>query len=282
MSDQQPTPIAFRKGHGTGNDFILLPDPDATKGLTVAQVQRLTDRHFGIGADGVLRVARTADEPEVQDQSAAATWFMDYRNADGSTAEMCGNGARLFARHLVQVGLERPGEFTIATRGGPCAVVAGVTGDITIDMGIPQPMRLRAMPLVTIGNRNWTATGVFIPNPHCVVFVDDLAQAGDFSETPEVFPEAVFPDGANVEFVVRRGEGRIVMRVHERGVGETLSCGTGACAAMIATAGQDAVTGPATYVVEVPGGELTVARNADGHITLTGPAVFVAEGTTVL
>jgi diaminopimelate epimerase len=281
VSDQQPFPLAFRKGHGTGNDFILLPDPDATEGLTAAQVQRLTDRRFGIGADGVLRVARTADEPEVQDQSTVAAWFMDYRNADGSIAEMCGNGARLFARHLVEAGLERAGEFTIATRGGPCAVTADLTGDITIDMGIPEPMRLRAMPLVTIGDRHWTATGVFIPNPHCVVFVDDLAEAGDFSQTPEVFPEAAFPHGANVEFVVRRGEGRIAMRVYERGVGETLSCGTGACAAMIATAGQDAVTGPLTYVVEVPGGELTVARRADEHVTLTGPAVFVAEGITV-
>ena len=276
------TPIAFRKGHGTGNDFILLPDPAATKGLTATQVQRLTDRRFGIGADGVLRVARTADEPEVQDQAAVAEWFMDYRNADGSTAEMCGNGARLFARHLVQAGLEQPGQFTIATRGGPCAVSAELTGDITIDMGIPQPMRLRAMPLVTIGDRQWTATGVFIPNPHCVVFLDELAEAGDLSQAPEVFPEAAFPQGANVEFVVRRGAGRIAMRVFERGVGETLSCGTGACAAMIATAGQDAGTGPLSYLVEVPGGELTVTRRADDHITLTGPAVFVAAGTTDL
>ena len=199
--------LAFRKGHGTGNDFVLLPagspDPSAL------QVRRLTDRRRGIGGDGVLRVVRTADatEPDVRAMAPRAEWFMDYRNADGSLAEMCGNGARLFARHLVDAGHEQPGEFLIATRGGVRRALVPAEGDIEVEIGTAELSRVRVMPQVRVGERAWPATAVFVPNPHAVVFVDDLDDAGPLHQAPEVDPAAVFPDGVNVEFVVPVGRG---------------------------------------------------------------------------
>jgi diaminopimelate epimerase len=274
--------VAFRKGHGTGNDFVLLPlgAPEPTP----EQVRALTDRRTGIGGDGVLRVARTteATEPEVRAQADRAPWFMDYRNADGSLAEMCGNGARLFARHLVEAGHEAPGEFRIATRGGVRRALVPAGGEVEVEIGPAELSRLRVMPQVVVGERSWPAVAVFVPNPHAVAFVDDLADAGPLTESPQVGPPAVFPDGVNVEFVVPVGPGHVAMRVHERGVGETRSCGTGAAAVMVAAAARDGAPVETTYTVDVPGGRLWVRRDADGVLTLIGPAVFVAEGTTTL
>ncbi|HET8971203.1 MAG TPA: diaminopimelate epimerase [Candidatus Nanopelagicales bacterium] len=274
--------VAFRKGHGTGNDFVLLPEgsPDPTP----EQVRALTDRHRGLGADGVLRVVRTAEaaEPAVRAMADRADWFLDYRNADGSAAQMCGNGARLFARHLVQAGHEAAGEFAIATRGGVRRAVAGPDGEVEIELGTAELPQLPVMPQVTVGERTWPATAVFVPNPHAVAFVDDLAEAGDLRSAPQVDPAAVYPDGVNVEFVVPVGPGRVAMRVHERGVGETQSCGTGAAAAMVAAAARDGAPTAVTYTVEVPGGTVRVRRDDDGELTLIGPAEFVADGTTTL
>jgi diaminopimelate epimerase len=272
------------KGHGTGNDFVLVPDPDSVHELTPSQVRALTDRHLGVGADGVLRVVPTATCPEVADQADAARWFMDYRNHDGSTAEMCGNGARVFARYLVDAGLESGPEFAIATRGGACAVRIEDDGDITIDMGTATTPLLRAMPVVSLGHTSWNGSGVIVPNPHCVVFVDDADElaALDLSAAPRVEPRAMFPDGVNVEFVHRVGahsDHRVRMRVHERGVGETLSCGTGAVAVMVATAARDEAPVETAYTVDVPGGTVVVTRRADGHLLLRGPAVIVASLT---
>jgi diaminopimelate epimerase len=256
----------FLKGHGTENDFILLPDLDGHVhgDLSADVVRALCDRRAGLGADGVLRVLR-------QD----GTWFMDYRNSDGSLAEMCGNGIRLFARYLVAYeGVESPIE--IDTRDGPKTVT--VDGDlITVDLGSPQ---LLGETKVSADGRTWPATNVSMGNPHAVAFVDDLSDAGALTDAPE-HDASLYPDGVNVEFVVRRGDQHIAMRVHERGSGETRSCGTGACAAMVAAATADGAGPGTTYRVDVPGGTLEVTWREDDHVLLTGPAVIVADGNWV-
>jgi diaminopimelate epimerase len=274
--------VRVLKGHGTGNDFVIVPDVDAAIELTPEQVRALCHRRFGLGGDGVLRVVPTASSPEVADQAADAGWFMDYRNADGSTSEMCGNGARVFARYLARAGLETGDKFAIATRGGSCAVRLEADGDVTIGMGAATTPMLPAMPVVSVGSQQWNGTGVIVPNPHCVVFLDDDdALAGlDLTSAPRVVPPAVFPDGVNVEFVVREGapgDRHVRMRVHERGVGETLSCGTGAVAVMVAAAARDDAPEETAYTVDVPGGTVVVTRRAGGELELRGPAVIVAD-----
>jgi diaminopimelate epimerase len=267
--------IAFVKGHGTENDFVLLPDLDARLDLTPALVARICDRRAGVGADGVLRVVRAADDPASRAQAGEAEWFMDYRNADGSAVEMCGNGIRVFARYLVDTGLAALGEVPVATRDGVKRVRLGTSGDVTVDMGpatFPGPEDLK----VSVEGRAWPAVAVDVGNPHAVVLVDRLSDAGPLTEAPLVDP--AFPQGVNVEFVTRRGDAHVAMRVHERGVGETRSCGTGACAAMVVAARRAGAAPETTYVVDVPGGRLHVATRADGHVELTGPAVLVASG----
>jgi diaminopimelate epimerase len=210
-----------------------------------------------------------------------AEWFMDYRNGDGSVAEMCGNGVRVFARYLQRAGLTEAGDVAMATRAGVRRVHIDKDGDITVDMG------RAALPAgeveVAVGERRWPARNVSMGNPHAVAFVDDLADAGKLLDPPAWAPAAAYPDGVNVEFVVDRGERHVAMRVHERGSGETRSCGTGACAVMVAAARRDgrdpAVTGrPETYRVDLPGGTLVITEHPDGTVEMTGPAVIVAEG----
>ncbi len=256
----------FLKGHGTHNDFVLLPDHDGSVhgDLDADRVRALCDRRGGIGGDGVLRVVRQRDR-----------WFMDYRNADGSIAEMCGNGIRVFALHLVQEGLAEPGAgFEVDTRDGVKTVT--VDGDqVTVDMGVP---RVLGRSTVSVGERSWVATHVDVGNPHAVAFVDDLADAGPLLEAP-AHDATTYPDGVNVEFVVRRGEGHVAMRVHERGSGETQACGTGACAVAVAAVPGE---GEMTCRVDQPGGTVTIRRTAQGRVLMTGPAVVVARGTTDL
>jgi diaminopimelate epimerase len=279
---------AFLKGHGTENDFVLLPDHDGTVhgDLDPARVAALCDRRAGLGADGVLRVVRTEAYDalpigaESVSQAGEAEWFMDYRNSDGSLSEMCGNGIRVFARHLVDEGLASS-PIAVATRDG--VKVLTVEGDlITADMGSPKVL---GETRVGVGEGSWPARHVDMGNPHAVAFVDDLADAGPLLEPPAHDP-AIYPHGVNVEFVVRRGERHVAMRVHERGSGETRSCGTGACAVMVAAALADGVGAPpaedTAYRVDVPGGTLTVTWTADDRVLLTGPAVVVARGTTDL
>ncbi|CAB4945025.1 MAG: diaminopimelate epimerase [Actinobacteria bacterium] len=273
-------PPLLLKGHATGNDFVLLPDPEARFDVTPAQVRALCDRRTGVGGDGLLRVVPTALCPEVAEQAPEAPWFMDYRNADGSTAEMCGNGIRLFARYLVNSGLAVPGAMTVATRGGPHPMVVPEAGDVTVALAPATGPLLRAMPVVSVGDNSWNATAVTCPNPHAVVFVESLGDAGDLMSAPLVTPDSMFPAGVNVEFVVRVAPGHVRMRVHERGVGETLSCGTGAVAVAWAARRADEADGlesPHSFQVDVPGGTLWVIERADGTLELTGPAVVVAE-----
>jgi len=266
----------FVKGHGTGNDFVVLPDLDgAVHGqLDPTLVVALCDRRRGIGADGVLRVVRGGDE---------APWFMDYRNADGSVSQMCGNGVRVFARYLVEAGLvdlgAQRGPLPIGTRDGVKTVTFCDDGDISVDMGAPT---VGGPTTVSANGRRYAARSVALGNPHAVAFVDDIDEVGELSESP-YFCGVEFPDEVNIEFVERLGENGLAMRVYERGVGETQSCGTGACAAVAAVAAaggaEKSEAHPATYTVGVGGGELSVRIAADGHLHLKGPAVLVADGT---
>ncbi|MFF5139111.1 diaminopimelate epimerase [Streptomyces sp. NPDC013157] len=273
--------IPFLKGHGTENDFVIVPDPDNALDLTPAAVAALCDRRAGIGADGVLHVVRSAAHPEAKGMAADAEWFMDYRNGDGSIAEMCGNGVRVFARYLQHAGHATQGDLTVATRGGTKTVHIAKDGDITVGMG---SARLPEGDVtVSVGDRTWPARNVNMGNPHAVAFVADLADAGDLYTPPPFSPPSAYPEGVNVEFVVDRGPRHVAMRVHERGSGETRSCGTGACAVAVAAARRDgadpSVTGaPATYTVDVPGGRLVITERPDGEIEMTGPAVIVATG----
>ncbi|WP_405811822.1 diaminopimelate epimerase [Streptomyces sp. NBC_01520] len=273
--------IPFLKGHGTENDFVIVPDPDNAVDLPASLVARLCDRRAGIGGDGLLHVVRSAAHPEASDMAGQAEWFMDYRNADGSIAEMCGNGVRVFAHHLQRAGLVEEGDLAVATRGGVKRVHIAKDGAITVSMG------RAALPAggvtVTVDGRSWDARNVNMGNPHAVAFVEDLAHAGDLRSAPVFGPESVYPDGVNIEFVVDRGPRHVAMRVHERGSGETRSCGTGACAVAVAAARRDGVDpaeagSPATYTVDLPGGTLVITEYPDGGVDMTGPAVIVAEG----
>ncbi|MEZ0072226.1 diaminopimelate epimerase [Planotetraspora sp. GP83] len=264
--------MRFVKGHGTENDFVILPDADARLDLTPATVAALCDRRAGIGGDGVLRVVRAKLCPEVADQSSEAEWFMDYRNADGSVAEMCGNGVRVFARYLVDSGLAAPGEFGVATRAGIKRVRLGPTGDVTVDMGRP---RVLGESRTTVNGREYHGLNVNMGNPHLACVIADPVAGLDLSREPE-FDRAIFPQGVNIELINPVADHAVSMRVHERGSGETRSCGTGAVATAVAAAhaiGES--TG--TWSVRVLGGTVTVTLDQDTSY-LSGPAVLVASG----
>jgi diaminopimelate epimerase len=269
--------MRFAKGHGTGNDFIVVPDADGELDLGPELVRRLCDRRRGIGADGVLRLVRAdavraAAEPGLD--LGGAAWFMDYRNADGSVAEMCGNGVRVSARYLIDTGLAAGPELAIATRAGVRLVRREAEDVFTADMG---PVTTGGSSWAITGSRRLTGLMVSVGNPHLACLVTDPVAGFDLSVPPEVDP-AAFPAGVNVEVVRVTGERSIEMRVHERGSGETLSCGTGAVAAAVAaaTAAGEWPTGPA-WAVDVPGGRLAVAPSATASL-LSGPAEIVAEG----
>lgn len=258
----------FVKGHGTENDFVLLPDPDDVLDLTPGRVRALCDRRAGLGGDGVIRVVPVRD-------GGPERFFMDYYNADGSVAEMCGNGARLFARYLVDAGWAEPGSIVFRTRGGTRVARLGPVGDVAIEMG-PALVGVRSRALV--GDREYAGVAVDVGNPHlvCADVADEPALVAlDLTRQPGFDPE-VFPDGVNVEFVTTLSAEEVAMRVHERGVGETRSCGTGTvavAAAHLAAAGR----GTGRVAVRVPGGRVVVDITADGSI-LTGPALLVARG----
>ena len=288
--------VAFAKGHGTGNDFVIIADPGGVLELSADRVAALCDRRFGIGGDGLLRVVRSSAVPEGAASLAeepSAEWFMDYRNADGSVAEMCGNGIRVFAHYLLRSGLAalEPGAtLPIGTRAGVRDVMRSESG-YQVDLG-----RWR----LTGGEPLARAAGLGVPrpglgidvgNPHVVVALasDEELDGLDLSRAPELAPElAPAPGhGANVEFVVpadplvRDGVGQVRMRVFERGVGETLSCGTGVAATALAVRYWAGSAAPNNWRVEVPGGTLGVRMfpAEDGeHVALSGPAQLVFHG----
>jgi diaminopimelate epimerase len=273
-------PLEFAKGHGTGNDFVVVPDPDGSLILTPELVVALCDRRLGIGADGVLRVVRTAADPELAGYvagSGAVQWFMDYRNADGSVAEMCGNGVRVFARYLVATGLVALDRFLVGTRSGPVPVV--VT-DEAVSATLAPP-RVAGSGSAVIAGRRLPGIEVDCGNPHLVCQLPPELPLAELDLTvPPQVSASQFPAGVNVEFTEvvpgQQAAAQLRMRVYERGVGETKSCGSGACAA--AAALRHATGHGGVVTVDVPGGRLTVALTGDDCV-LTGPAVLVARGT---
>ncbi|TQN41947.1 diaminopimelate epimerase [Blastococcus colisei] len=272
-------------GHGTENDFVVLPDPDGglwpEDRLDGGLVRRLCDRRGGLGGDGALRLVRSVHVPDAAavlgGHLESCEWFMDHRNADGSTAEMCGNGIRLFLHALVSEGLlDRAtceAGVLVGTRGGPRRVGATADGNYWVDMG---PAREFGAGKAVVGGVTFAGLAVSMGNPHLACLTDVDVDALDLTRTPE-FDAALFPDGVNVELVnVLEPGAHVRLRVVERGVGETRSCGTGACAAGYAALTAAGRT-EGTVLVDVPGGRLSV-QVTPGTTVLTGPAVLVAAG----
>jgi diaminopimelate epimerase len=275
--------VRFAKYHGTGNDFLLVEDLDDEIRVEPGVVAAACDRRFGVGADGLIRIA-PAD---------GADFLMDYYNADGHAAEMCGNGIRCLAKYVYDRGLTSSREIDVVTRAGVKHLVIhaqnGVAGEVTVDMGPPSFER-KAIPMtgegaerfleqpVEVGGRTYTASALSMGNPHCVLLLDTLEDLSAL-DVPRIGPLveelSMFPARTNVEFVAVAGE-RIHARVWERGSGETMACGTGACAALVASS-LAARTGRAAEVL-FPGGTLRVEWRAEGNVLLTGPAVCVFEG----
>ena len=296
MINQMTTSLHFTKGHGTGNDFVLFADPDGELDLTAAQIAMICDRHFGVGGDGVLRAVRSARLPDgaaalAEDESAE--WFMDYHNADGSPSEMCGNGIRVFTQFLIDNSLAElaAGDtLAIGTRGGVRDVQRNLSG-FQVDLGRwsfdgGEPLvRAKGLAVARPG------LGINVGNPHVVVAVASVEEldGADLSYLPVLDPTP--PAGANIELVVaadpmiKNGVGHIRMRVHERGSGETLSCGTGAAAAALAVRHYAGIGAPNRWKVEVPGGTLGVRMfpAEDGeHVALSGPVELVYDGALEL
>ncbi|ASN51654.1 diaminopimelate epimerase [Sinomonas sp. R1AF57] len=294
--------LPFAKGHGTGNDFVLVADPDGGRVLGEAEAAALCNRHLGIGADGLIRAIRSSALPEgraVLAEEPAAEWFMDYRNADGSLSEMCGNGVRVFVAFLLDQGLVHlaPGEvLPIGTRAGVKRVERRGQG-FAVDMG-PWEFIFPAQAQTEAADSTVEAVGldvarpalsVSMGNPHTVVALAEAAELVGLGLHTAPAVEPTPPHGTNVEFVVPAeplvadGAGTITMRVHERGVGETQSCGTGACAAAVAIRHWAGAGAPDRWHVNVPGGRVEVAfvPGPEGreHVELAGPAVVVAHGT---
>lgn len=287
--------IEFMKAHGTENDFVVLLDEAVEVQLSEERVRVLADRRAGIGGDGVIRIA-TADAlvnagvlPNLPEGVHGDEWFMDYRNADGSLAEMCGNGVRAFAHVLCSQGKVQAGEqFGIGTRAGRKLVeVHEVTGEnqehaiVSVEMGAPQVL---GVSTAQVGDVKVAGLGVDMGNPHLAAVIPSLT-ADKLQEMPidqqVQFDPEFFPAGVNLEVLTPLDEaGAVHMRVHERGVGETRSCGTGTVAAAVAALA-DAERAEGTVTVHVPGGVVKVEIAAEGSV-LRGPSAIVAWGQTVL
>lgn len=282
--------LRFTKGQGTGNDFVLILDEVGQLSLTEAETAAICDRHFGVGADGLIIVRPTAgsEVAELLDQEPEAKWFMDYRNADGSKAEMCGNGVRVFARYLLENSLAELSDgstLPVATRAGIKDVTATVNG-FAVDLGAweisEDEVLVRALGLQVAR----PGLNVNVGNPHVVVALADLEELDSLTlaRAPLLDPEPAA--GANVEFVVlddpliSEGVATVTMRVHERGVGETQSCGTGVAAAALAIRHYAGGT-QNHWRVRVPGGEVGVRMfpTEDGeHVAIAGPAELSFSG----
>jgi diaminopimelate epimerase len=267
--------VRFSKGHGTENDFVLLPDPDGELDLTPARVAALCDRRRGLGADGVLRVVRWAKLGEGPEPVPDVEWFMDYRNADGTAAEMCGNGVRVYARYLAHLGWLGDGRVPIGTRAGVRQVVLHGPEDgfqVSVDMG---PAAVGETSTASVDGEAFPGTAVDVGNPHLACVTEVPIDGLDLTRPPGHDP-SLFPHGVNVEFVSPIDDGEVCMRVHERGVGETRSCGTGTVAAVVAALRHAGRT-TGTVGVQTLGGRLQVSVQ-DGTTVLRGPAVLVAHG----
>ena len=251
-------------GHGTENDFVLIFDPENKVEVSADQVRAICNRKTGIGSDGFIRIGKENSK-----------WFMDYRNNDGSIAEMCGNGIRVMAKYLIELGHQKAGIFPIDTRDGVKFLSAPDAGDITVNMG--QIHKVFGEISATTNGHSWSGYNIDMGNPHAVVFVESISQVGDLAQPPIVEPADEYPDGVNVEFVEFLENGELKMRVHERGVGETRSCGTGTCAVALAATLKKGMRLPATWIINPPGGRLSVEIDAHNNAILTGPAVLIED-----
>ena len=278
--------MIFAKGHGTQNDFVILPDVAAKADLSPAAVIALCDRRRGLGADGVLRVTTAGAAVgagvihRLPDGVAAGDWFMDYRNADGSVAEMCGNGVRVFAHYLRVCGLEQRSVFVVGSLAGARQVVVhhfdDLTADVTVEMG---KVTVLGRGTAVVGGYRFDGVAVDVGNPHLACLVPGMDEAGlralDVG-APVSFDRAQFPRGVNVEVLTAPVDGTVSMRVHERGVGETRSCGTGTVAAAVAGLAHLGARDGALQI-RIPGGQVRV-EISDATSYLRGPSVLVAHG----
>ena len=266
--------VTLTYGHGTENDFLLLLDQADQIQVSPEAIAKLCNRKEGIGADGFIRMVKRDGQ-----------WFMDYRNSDGSLAEMCGNGIRVMARYLVDRGLHSAGLFPIDTRAGKKFLSVPESGEISVNMGkVEDQSDIDDFDeiLVKQNGHQWSALNIDVGNPHAVAFVPSLAEVGSLESAPQVSPEEAFPEGVNVEFVEMVGGNELRMRVHERGSGETKSCGTGVCAVALAATVHQKKRLPAQWTVHVPGGTLKVDIDSHSNAVLIGPAVLVSEHQVTL
>lgn len=281
--------IAFEKYHGLGNDFILVDNRGKSEPMmSPEEAAKMCDRNFGVGGDGVI----FAMDPVNGD---GANWKMRIYNSDGSEPEMCGNGIRCMAKYIAKLDDVAAGEeveYIIETGAGLIKPVIRADGLVKVDMGFPvlegskvpttlAPTQEGGVVVdspITVAGKEWLATCIGMGNPHCVVFVDDVAALDLAAVGPPFETHPAFPAKVNTEFVEVRSPAHLVMKVWERGAGSTLACGTGACALTVAAilAGK---TTERTCVVTLPGGDLEIEwRESDGRIFMTGPAQVVFGG----
>lgn len=256
--------ISATYGHGTHNDFVLIFDPENKLNLNANQIKRICDRNLGIGSDGLIKIIK-------QNQS----WFMDYYNADGTQAEMCGNGIRVMARYLTDRGHQPSGIYTINTRDGRKFLSVPQVGDISVNMG--KVSLVSGEISVKVNSNKYFGFNIDVGNPHAVVFVSDLNEIGDLAKLPDVEPVQTYPEGVNIEFAKILEDNEIQMRVYERGIGETKSCGTGTCAVALAATIKSGQKLPIKWRINPPGGQLVVEIDAHSNATLTGPAVLLKD-----
>ena len=262
-------------GHGTHNDFFIFFDPEDKLNLTSSQIAAICDRDSGagaeipgesrVGADGIIRITR----------SDSGKWFMDYRNSDGSLAEMCGNGIRVMARYLVAHNHQSEGIFAIETRAGIKHLRVPADDDISVNLG--KVFDEGETVTASVNGATYRGMNIDVGNPHAVVFIDDLSHLGSLADSPVVEPASSYPEGVNVEFVQLLPNNEAKMRVHERGSGETQSCGTGTCAVALAATIKQGESLPSRWVIYPPGGRLVVDIDGHSNATLTGPAILVAD-----
>ena len=270
--------LRFSKMHGLGNDFVVIDAVRQSMRLTAAQARYLANRNFGVGCDQILVV-----EPPTQPG-------VDFRyvifNADGSEVEQCGNGARCFVRFVVEQGLTGKREITVETRAGIIHPRLEDNGEVTVNMGVPvlEPARVpfrsdsaAVVQLLDVAGQAVPITAVSMGNPHAVQVVDDADRAPVAEQGPLIENHPRFPQRVNAGFMQVVDEHHVRLRVFERGAGETLACGTGACAAVVAGILRELLVSPVR--VATRGGELSIAwAGPDQPVLMTGPAVTVFQG----
>jgi diaminopimelate epimerase len=270
--------LKFTKMHGLGNDFVVLDALARPLALTPEQLRRIADRHFGIGCDQVLQV-----EPPRQ---PGTDFYYRIFNADGGEVEQCGNGARCFVRYVRDRGLTAKRELRVGTRAGVIVPRLEEDGRVTVDMGVPEfepsripfqaPARATSYALEVDGRR-LEISALSMGNPHAVQVVPDIERAPVATEGPLIERHPRFPQRVNAGYMQIVSRRRILLRVHERGAGETLACGTGACAAVVAGVLRGLLDREVT--VTARGGDLGISWAGEGKpVMMTGPAETVFEG----